>query len=162
MSSLACPLCGYRFDPATEPSCRWCPLQGGCAMVCCPACGHTTIDPSRSRLAALFDGYLARRRQAKNAADHAGTLAGIPPGGTATVSGFVGDMAPIHRERLQAYGLVPGREVTVVRHAPVTVIRVGNSELALEVELARQVYVGQRDGPLGTPGRDPSRGEQRA
>ncbi len=154
---LACPLCGYRFDPATEPACRLCPLQGKCAMVCCPACGHTTIDPSRSRLASLFDGFLSRRRQLKQLQDDGGTLAGIPPGSTATVTGFSVDMASIHRERLQAYGLTPGREVTVVRHSPVTVIRVGNSELALEAELARQVHTGPRDHRPARPAPDPSR-----
>jgi Fe2+ transport system protein FeoA len=45
------------------------------------------------------------------------------------------------RERLQAYGLVPGREVEVIQHAPVTVVRVEHVDLAFEAGIARGIVV---------------------
>ncbi len=51
---LACTLCGHRFDPAANPACGGCPLSSGCLMACCPACGFSMADPSRSRLARAY------------------------------------------------------------------------------------------------------------
>lgn len=45
------------------------------------------------------------------------------------------------RERLQAYGLAPGRELTVIQHAPVTVVRVERIDLAFEARIARGIVV---------------------
>lgn len=47
---ITCPMCGFRFNPDEHPGCRSCPLHAGCATACCPRCGHTTINPRRSRL----------------------------------------------------------------------------------------------------------------
>lgn len=72
-------------------------------------------------------------------ADHP-SLLDVPPGGVARVVAFNG-MSTSQVESLQAYGLIPGRQVRVRQHAPVTVIEVENIELALENDLARQVKV---------------------
>ncbi|MBK5232880.1 MAG: ferrous iron transport protein A [Thermoleophilia bacterium] len=45
------------------------------------------------------------------------------------------------RERLQAYGLVPGRRLEVVQHAPVTVVRVERTDLAFESRIAGGILV---------------------
>jgi hypothetical protein len=34
-----CPLCGFRYDAATQGCRPSCPV-GGCGLVCCPNCGH--------------------------------------------------------------------------------------------------------------------------
>jgi Fe2+ transport system protein FeoA len=48
---------------------------------------------------------------------------------------------------LQAYGLVPGYWVEVLQHSPVTVIKIEHSEVAMENDLAAQVWVAE-----GNPG----------
>jgi Fe2+ transport system protein FeoA len=45
------------------------------------------------------------------------------------------------RQQLFAYGLQTAREVRVLQQQPVTVVQVGETELALEAELARAVLV---------------------
>jgi Fe2+ transport system protein FeoA len=52
-------------------------------------------------------------------------------------------LSAVQVENLQAYGLAPGHLLKVLQHAPVTVIQIGNTELALEAELASQVKVEQ-------------------
>jgi Fe2+ transport system protein FeoA len=64
----------------------------------------------------------------------------VPPGSQARVAAF-NSMTTAQVESLQAYGLIPGRWVRVLQHAPVTVIEVENTELALEADLARRVKV---------------------
>lgn len=44
-------------------------------------------------------------------------------------------------ERLQAYGLAPGLELTVLQHRPVTVVRVERTELAFERRIAAAILV---------------------
>ena len=40
-----CPLCGHALDAT---GCDSCPLGSNCPMVCCPACGYTTIDTNKT------------------------------------------------------------------------------------------------------------------
>ncbi len=68
------------------------------------------------------------------------TLLEIPPGSQAQVVDFY-DLSAVQVENLQAYGLAPGHQLQVLQHSPVTVIQIGNTELALEAEIARQVEV---------------------
>jgi Fe2+ transport system protein FeoA len=73
------------------------------------------------------------------------TLLEIRPGGQARVVEFR-SLSAVQIENLQAYGLTPGHLLRVLQQAPVTVIQIGNTELALEADLARQVEVEQLSG----------------
>jgi Fe2+ transport system protein FeoA len=57
------------------------------------------------------------------------------------VVGFADGVSPDRRARLQAYGLIPNYWVRVVQHSPVTVVRLDQTELALETELAGEIQV---------------------
>ena len=69
------------------------------------------------------------------------TLADVLPGQAAQLMGFAPGLPQERWAHLQAYGLVPGRFVRVLQHAPVTVVQVEHCEIALENELARQICV---------------------
>ena len=63
VQKMDCPICGYRFDVSNAGACGSCPLASGCNLVCCPNCGHTTVDLERSglvrlatRIGAIFRG----------------------------------------------------------------------------------------------------------
>jgi hypothetical protein len=55
---FSCPLCGYRFDPQEHLTCGSCPLHKDCSMVCCPACGYSTVDVSQSKTAQWITSIL--------------------------------------------------------------------------------------------------------
>lgn len=57
-----CPLCGSRFDAQANAACLQCPLTKNCPMVCCPTCGHVTLDPGRSILGRLAREALGSQR----------------------------------------------------------------------------------------------------
>lgn len=67
-------------------------------------------------------------------------LADLAPGTVATVLELDASVS-IWRDRLVAYGLVPGRRVEVVQHAPVTVVRVERIDLAFEARIAAGIVV---------------------
>ncbi|MFQ5570521.1 MAG: FeoA domain-containing protein [Rhodothermales bacterium] len=83
------------------------------------------------------DGQDARPDASQNAL----TLADVPSGYRAQVDGFVQHIPSNRRAHLQAYGVLPGHWVTVVQQTPVTVVQVDHTELALENDLASDVWV---------------------
>lgn len=150
-SEVTCSLCGFAFDPAANPACPSCPLSNGCTIVCCPRCGHDTVDPAQSSLVQLGTriGRLLRKRHrvpprvvltGHESKPRVRTLADIAPGGKALVRALDG-LDDDRREHLQSYGLVPGRPVRVMQHSPVTVVQVEHTHVAFESQLAVGIEV---------------------
>ena len=131
---ITCSMCGHHFDPAAHLACQGCPLQKGCQLVCCPACGYENVDVRRSSLARLAARWLSSDTSVL-------TLADIAPGRGAYLQGFAPTLPEGQQAHLQAYGLVPGHWVKVIQHTPVTVLQIEHTELALEQGLARQIRV---------------------
>lgn len=55
--------------------------------------------------------------------------------------GFAEGFPPDRRAYLQAYGLVPDYTARVLQQAPVTILKIDHTELALENELAALILV---------------------
>jgi Fe2+ transport system protein FeoA len=53
----------------------------------------------------------------------------------------MGGPNPSRHNTLAVFGLVPGSEVVLVQQQPSCVIRVGETELALDAEIAREILV---------------------
>jgi Fe2+ transport system protein FeoA len=70
-------------------------------------------------------------------------LKDILPGHFARVAGFSYRLSPERRTQLRAYGLVPGHPIRVMQHHPVSVIQVAHTEIALEQELAVEIFVSE-------------------
>jgi Fe2+ transport system protein FeoA len=150
-NEFTCPLCGHGFDPAAHLACQTCPLHSGCRLVCCPSCGHTTVDQGQSRLVRWITAFLERtpgHQQnegvttyiAERACASQCTLADLPLGHGAQVAD-VSALPAVQREQLQGYGILPGRVLRVTQRTPVTVVQIEHTELALETEIARAVRV---------------------
>ena len=146
---MRCPMCGAALDPeARERACRGCPLRAltkGCrlGLVRCPVCGYHSL----AREAHPLKGGWAPRMAAHSPSfenDFRGSarskLNELPPGAEAHLAGFNGLQEP-DVKRLLAYGLVPGVRVQVLQKSPAVVLRVGETELALEEALAASIEV---------------------
>jgi hypothetical protein len=59
-------MCGHVFEPAEHTVCAGCPLEKGCQLVCCPACGFETVDPQQSVLARLVMNFLEHKQIRKS------------------------------------------------------------------------------------------------
>jgi Fe2+ transport system protein FeoA len=84
------------------------------------------------------------------------SLLEVPAGYRARIEGFVPDLSPARKSQLQAYGLVPGYWVEVLQHSPVTVVKIEQSEMAMENDLARMVWVAEIGPGEEGFGRNPS------
>lgn len=67
-------------------------------------------------------------------------LAFLPPGRHARLA-EVGAVDTAQREQLAAYGLVAGSRLAVLQQKPMTVILAEELELALEPDVAREIWV---------------------
>lgn len=143
-STMECGICGHRYDPQGHAGCSGCPLNDGCLLACCPSCGYSMPNPARSRLLslgrAMANSLRSRRTAATKSSDDPAALSRVKPGSVVRVL-EIRKGASIWHERLQAYGIAPGRDLTVVQQAPVTVVRVDHVDLAFETAIARQIVV---------------------
>lgn len=144
---MNCPLCGFEFEPDRSGCSTSCPFGSGCNLVCCPSCGYQGVDESRSRLASwagrLFS--LGRKPAAAPSPDSWGdgsrvSLSLIEPGVDATVVDLAG-MPTARALRLGAFGLTPGAFVRIIQRTPVPVLRIGETDLGLEVGVLDQIHV---------------------
>jgi Fe2+ transport system protein FeoA len=129
-----CPLCGSAMG---EAACSSCPLSSGCALVCCPTCGYSTVVAGESRLV-RWVLHLLRGQQIE--AGPLLCLADARPNSVVRVL----DLDELHasdQERLRAYGILPGCTLHIIQQRPVTVGLVEQGEVALEPVLARSVRV---------------------
>jgi len=80
-------------------------------------------------------------------------LTQVPVGSRARVAAL-DSLSISQRERLQAYGLVPGHWISVIQHSPVTVVQVEQTELAFEDEIARLIETEHELLPAPQPDRN--------
>ncbi len=145
-ATYECPLCGTDFTGAECHSS--CPLSHGCTMVRCPVCTYEFVESGR------FVDMLRRwiRRAPKcsgglQPADHF-PITDLPLGMSAPVVSIAPTSAA-RLNRLASYGIVPGSEVRLVSRRPAVVIECGSTSVALEDDIAREIYVVMR--PITEP-----------
>ena len=136
--AFTCLLCGARFSHGGR-TCGSCPLARACDLVSCPRCGHSFPRTSRLVEALRALGRWLRRKDA------------APPSRVASLdrfpAGVEGEIVhvtarePRQRVRLSNLGLVPGASVVLQQLRPAAVVHVGETTLALDPEIAAQIYV---------------------
>jgi Fe2+ transport system protein FeoA len=142
-TAFACALCGLRFTHGGQV-CASCPITRGCEeLVRCPRCGYQF--PRGSRAVAWLERLLRRWREGRSAAAAVAphpvqTLDHLRPGEAARILKVSDSDTPMLM-KLSQLGLVPGAEVVVQQTRPAAVVRVAQTTVALQREVARAVHV---------------------
>ena len=151
---LTCPMCGFEFERTDALCAHGCPLGALCHLIRCPACEYEFPEtpPAVSFVKRLF-----RRRLP--------TVTGLPPGVRTAAELQPGQKAKVlclgstvtdrHRT-LTVYGLGSGAEITLVQQQPACVIQIGETELALDLDIARDILVQPLDADLESVEPEPS------
>jgi Fe2+ transport system protein FeoA len=136
---LTCPVCGFEFERTDTLCAHGCPLGSLCHLVRCPACEYEFPETPAT---VSFVKRLFRRRLPTVAGLPPGvrTAAELRPGQKATVL-CLGSTVTDRHHTLTVYGLGPDAEITLVQHQPACVIRIGETELALDFDIARDILV---------------------
>jgi len=134
-----CPMCGMEFARVDTACAHGCPLGGACTHVRCPHCDYEF--PDRSPTVSWFGRWLRRlKKQPRPANGSTLTLDRLTAGERGEVV-KVKSPDPRRRNTLTVFGLVPGTEVHLIQRRPTYVIRIGETELGLDQEIAAEIQV---------------------
>jgi Fe2+ transport system protein FeoA len=140
---VTCPLCAFAFEMADMTCAHGCPLGAMCRLLRCPSCGYEF--PQTPATVSWLERLLGRKSDAGcELPEGVRTLAELTRGETARVV-CVGGEAAARPSALAAFGLVPGAEIQLVQRRPACVVRVDETELALDSHVADEILV----APLG-------------
>jgi Fe2+ transport system protein FeoA len=138
---LTCSLCGFEFVKEDTLCDHGCPLGAMCNLVRCPSCEYEFPATSPSK-PSWFERFFKRGNGNRtDLPDGVRTVREMRGGERAKVLCLGGGSSSRHNT-LAVFGLVPGAEVTVVQQLPSCVVRVGETELALDTEIANDIVVG--------------------
>jgi len=135
---LNCPLCGMEFEKVDTVCAHSCPLGKGCRHVRCPNCDYEFADSPR---AFGWVQRLWRKRRAAPVCNGDSVSLERLDSGDRGILVRLDPMGRGRRNSLTVFGLTPGIEVTVLQRRPSFVIRVDETELGLDREIARQIWV---------------------
>jgi len=135
-----CSLCGYDFDSQGEHCHAGCILAKHCKLVKCPSCGYEFPEPSRGP---LWLQKLTGKRRAVELAAPVRRLMSLDE----ALEGLNYELVTLNgshasrKSALAVYGLVPGCRLALTQKSPSYVVRVGETELAFEGNVARDIFV---------------------
>ena len=151
---LNCPLCGFEFARGDTLCAHGCPLGAMCRLVRCPSCQYEF--PETPAVVGLFRKFFQRRRslplagESTHLPETVRAASELRPGQQATVL-CLGPTATDRHRTLTVFGVVPGATITIVQQQPACVIKVGETELALDREIAREILVEPVEAELSGP-----------
>ena len=133
---LHCPLCAFEFLKREAPCERGCPLAKFCKLICCPNC-HYEFPPQGA-----LTTWWRRLFHCSPPSPQRDlfSLAELGEGEEAELI-RLGCEKCSRRNTLAVYGLVPGCRLVLPPKRPSFVLRVGETELALEADIAREIFV---------------------
>ncbi len=135
---LTCPLCGFEFEKDDTLCSHGCPLGRLCHLIRCPSCEYEFPKMPQS-LSLLGRAFRKRSAGRTHLPERVHTLKDLRGGerGRVLCLGRVSS----RRNSLAVFGLVPEAEITLVQQQPACVVRVGETELALDADIARDILV---------------------
>jgi Fe2+ transport system protein FeoA len=134
---LHCSLCGYEFEKQHATCATSCMLARYCKLVRCPNCGYEFPEPTRTL---TWFQKLFGHRPAAPPGRELMSLDEVTEGETCELVCLNGSPAT-RRSALAVYGLVPGCTLVLTQRRPSYIIRVGETELAFESNIAREIFV---------------------
>jgi Fe2+ transport system protein FeoA len=139
---LHCPLCGFEFGKQDTACAHGCPLGKFCKLVRCPNCQYEF--PEQPEAIGLLQRLFHRPPPVPERRDSI-PLTELNEGESSELV-CLSCAHSSRRNALAVYGLVPGSRIVLQQKRPAFVVRVGETELALEASIAADVYVKRLDG----------------
>lgn len=136
-SYVICPLCGLGFERQDTLCAHACPLGTMCRLIRCPSCEYEF--PETPSTISWLARLLGRPATPEPSGRHS-SLLDIERGGRVRVL-CLGTRSSGRYLPLAAFGLVPGSELELLQRRPACVVRIDETELALDPDIAREILV---------------------
>ena len=140
---VVCPLCGFEFEKVDTLCQHGCPFRTTCNLTRCPSCDYEF--PEQPRALSWMQRLFGRKTDDEiDRCEQFMTVGDLHSGETVEVISLAS--AAARQNHLAVFGLVPGSALTLVQKKPSYVVRIGETELALDAEIAREIMV-RREQP---------------
>lgn len=137
---LHCSMCGLEFEKTETVCSHGCPMGLSCKHVRCPNCSFEFPEPPRA--ARWLQHVLRRRRDSVPRPTNGETVSlNRLRSGDRCLLQHLGCGSSGRRNTLTVFGMIPGTELTLLQRHPSYVVRIGETELGLDEEIAREIYV---------------------
>lgn len=133
---LLCPLCGFEFEEVDTVCRHGCPMRVSCGSIRCPSCDYEFAEQPKS---VSWLKRLLHRPPPQAPCEHLSSLNDLGNGDSGTLRHVGGRLS--RKNTLAVFGLTEGAEVTLLQRYPACVVQVGETELALDAEIARELLV---------------------
>jgi len=138
MRWVVCPMCGFEFDRTDTVCAHGCPLGSFCNLVSCPNCDYEFPDrPQRTS----WLWRLLRKKEPDNLLPKDVIPASHLRSGEDAEVVCLGSSKSPRYSALTVFGLEPGASITMIQQRPSCVIRIDETELALDTEIAGEILV---------------------
>lgn len=148
---MKCAFCGYEFDETQARSgCQGCPMHRSCGKLRCPNCGYEALpEPGLIKLIRRW-GEKKMFDKGSSGALAAGSFAGAIPGARSLAEMAPGQSGKIlslntrdqnQLRKLMAMGILPGVSVRLIQKHPAYVFQVGNTQIAVDRQIAQSMRV---------------------
>ena len=144
---ITCTFCGYNFsEEDADKSCSGCPMSKSCNKLKCPKCNFENVRPLKFPLLAISNWLLAKTRAKKAKAN--GQKPIVDTNNLTELK--IGQQAEIMKldvldnndlKKLTIFGIIPKEEVLLLQKYPSYVIKVGNTQVALDKHIASCIKV---------------------
>jgi Fe2+ transport system protein FeoA len=138
---VICPLCGFEFEAGDTICQHGCPMRTLCNLIRCPSCDYEF--PQKPKAVSWLGRLLRRESPPEDQCGMVKPVSDLEPGETFEVYSLGAEAS--RRGALSAFGLVPGTDLTVLQQRPACVVRIGETELALDREIAREILVKSKE-----------------
>ena len=108
-----------------------------CNMIRCPSCAYEF--PEKPKAITWLSKLLKRETVEEDLCGQYRSVADLAAGETSEIVSL--GLQVSRRNTLSTFGLVPGAEITLIQHHPACVVRIGETELALDREIAQGILV---------------------
>lgn len=138
-------MCGFEFEKTDTLCSHGCPLGALCSLTRCPSCNYEfpKTPKSVSWLSRLLRKPVVRP---VDLPEHVRSLRELKTGERGRVLCL--GLPPDRGNALAVFGLAPGAEITLLQHQPACVVQVGETQLALDPEIADSILVDEEDGDV--------------
>lgn len=135
---ITCSFCGYTFNEneANKP-CPGCPMNKNCGYVPCPNCNFMNVKPL------LFKwNWFKKKHSCTNKPTYDQKickLIDLKPGQQGEIIKI--NISNIDFKKLTIFNIIPGEIVSLIQKKPCYIIKIGNTQVALDKKIADGIIV---------------------
>jgi Fe2+ transport system protein FeoA len=136
---VTCPMCAFYFDSSNTMCAHSCPLGSLCNLVKCPSCEYEfPLTPRHYSLISRL--FRKRPDEDPYVPENVRRVSEMKNGESAEIA-CLGSSNGDRYGKLSVFGLEPGSVITLVQKRPATVIKIDETELAIDPDIADEILV---------------------